>query len=77
MTDFDSLGRLLLVLGAGLVLLGGLFMLLGRVPAFGNLPGDIRVEGSGFTCFAPIVSMLLLSIILTIIVNVIARIFTR
>lgn len=78
--EFDSLGRLILLLGVGLILLGGLFMLFGRAGGhfkFGSLPGDIRVEGSNFACFAPIGSMCLLSLLLTIILNVVARLLSR
>lgn len=76
--DVVSTGKLLIGLGIGIAVLGGLFLLLGRSPLkFGNLPGDIRIEGQGFTCFAPLVSMCLLSILLTIIVNVVARLLAR
>ncbi|MFP4323450.1 MAG: DUF2905 domain-containing protein [Anaerolineales bacterium] len=78
--DLESFGRLLFLLGAGIALLGLVLLGASQVPflrGFGNLPGDIRIEGNGFTCFAPIVSMLLLSIILSVILNVIARIISR
>lgn len=38
---------------------------------FGKLPGDIRIEKENSKVFIPITSMLLISIILTIIVNLI------
>ncbi|MBZ0277615.1 MAG: DUF2905 domain-containing protein [Anaerolineae bacterium] len=75
--DIQSIGRLLVILGIGVALLGGLLMLLGRLPFFGNLPGDIRIQGQGFSCFVPIVSMILLSIILTVILNIIVRFINR
>ncbi len=78
--DMQSIGRWMLIGGIGLALLGGLFMLLGRIPLFsqfGRLPGDIRVEGQGFSCFVPIVSMILISVILTIILNIIIRLINR
>ena len=78
--ELDALGKLLLLIGAGVFTLGGLFLVFSRVPIlsnFGSLPGDIRIQGEGFTCFAPIVSMCLLSIILTVAVNVVARLFAN
>jgi hypothetical protein len=60
--------------------MGGLLMLLGRIPLFsqlGRLPGDIRIEGQGFSCFVPIVSMILLSVVLTIVVNIVIRLINR
>lgn len=80
MMELESAGKLLLVMGIGLALLGGLFLLISRAPVFshfGSLPGDIRIQGENFACFAPIVSMCLLSIILTIIVNVAARLLAK
>lgn len=76
----DDLGRTLALLGVGLLVLGGVLMLLGRVPVFkqfGHLPGDIRIEGEHFSCFAPIVSMLILSVLLSLVLNIIIRLLNR
>jgi hypothetical protein len=78
--DMQAIGRWMLIGGIVLAVLGGLLMLLGRFPLFsqiGRLPGDIRIEGQGFSCFIPIVSMILLSVILTIIVNIVIRLINR
>lgn len=78
--DLAGLGRLLLLVGLGMALLGGLLLLLSRVPllnTLGRLPGDIHIEGQGFSCFLPLVSMLLISVLLTIVLNVIARLINR
>ncbi len=73
----DNTGRLLVVVGLSIALLGGLFMLLGRVPSFGRLPGDIRIQRENFSCFVPITSMVLLSIIVSVILNIVARVINR
>ncbi len=78
--ELDQLGKLLLLIGGGIVLLGGLFLLASRIPGlnrFGRLPGDIRIEGENFSCFAPIVSMLILSILLSLALNIIVRLLNR
>lgn len=78
--DMQTIGRWMLIGGIALAVLGGLFMLLGRMPLFsqlGRLPGDIRIEGQGFSCFVPIVSMILLSVVLTIVVNIVIRLINR
>jgi len=78
--DFSNLGRAIIIVGIGLVVLGGLFLLLGRVPGLGrlgNLPGDIRIERDNFSCFFPIVSMLILSLLLTLAINIIIRLINR
>lgn len=78
--DFQSIGRVLLIIGIVVAIFGGLLMLLGNTPIlknFGSLPGDIRIERPGFTCVFPIVSMILLSIVLTVVLNIIIRLINR
>ena len=82
MLQLDSLGKWLIVIGVGIAALGGLLFLLGKVPGldrFGTLPGDIRWQSADgrVSCFVPIVSMLLLSVILTVVLNVIVRLLNR
>lgn len=77
--DMNSAGRLLIVGGIILVAAGALFIALGRVPGlrFGELPGDIRVEGRGFSCFFPLATMIVLSLLLTLALNVVIRLINR
>jgi hypothetical protein len=76
--DSSSLGKAIVVLGLVLVLAGGFLWILGRAGLpVGRLPGDIRVEREGLSCSVPIVSMILLSLLLTILVNVILRVLNR
>ncbi len=77
MGTLPDLGRWLLWVGLGLAGLGLIFMLAGRVPWLGRLPGDIRVERGGFSCFAPLATSLLLSLILTVVLNVVIRLLNR
>lgn len=71
----ESLGKLLVVLGLGIVLLGGLLLLAGRIPFLGRLPGDILVQRDNFTFFFPLATSLLISLVLTIVINVVLRLF--
>jgi hypothetical protein len=57
-------GLVLITLGLVLVVVGVLAWL-GALSWFGRLPGDIRVERPGFRFYAPIVSMLIVSLVLT------------
>lgn len=78
--NLETLGRFLLVMGVGVFMLGGILLGFSRVPVLknlGHLPGDIRIQGEHFACFFPIVSMCLLSIIASVILNVVVRLFTR
>ena len=67
-----ELGRILLVVGVVLVVVGGLGALGVRLP-FGRLPGDIAIQGERGGFYFPITTMLLISIVLTIVVNLFIR----
>ncbi len=79
----ESAGRLLMIIGLALALSGAVLWLLARAfgPGilrwFGNLPGDIVIKGNGLTCIVPIVSMLLVSVVLTVLLNIIIRLISR
>ena len=67
-----ELGRVLLIIGLVLVVVGGLAVLGVRLP-FGRLPGDIAIEGERGGFYFPIVTMIIVSVILTILFNLFLR----
>jgi hypothetical protein len=67
-----EVGRILLIIGVVLVVVGGLAVLGVRLP-FGRLPGDIAIEGERGGIYIPIATMLVISLILTVIVNLFLR----
>lgn len=68
-------GTVLMLVGAGIVVLGALVRFApGLFSWFGNLPGDIRIEGESSRVFIPITSMIVLSVIATVIVNLVGAI---
>jgi hypothetical protein len=73
--DANTLGRGLLYLGLGLALVGGLVLLLGRVVDLGNLPGDLVYEGQNVRVYVPIATMIVLSVVLTLLLNLVLRLF--
>jgi hypothetical protein len=73
MSGFESLGRLLLIFGVVLVLVGGLLLLAGKVPFLGRLPGDIVIERKNFTFYFPLATSILLSILLTLLLSLFGR----
>ena len=56
-----------------LVLVGGAMMLLGRVPWLGHLPGDIHVERGRLSFHFPLVTCLVVSVVLSLVLNLIFR----
>jgi hypothetical protein len=74
MNDLTTIGRWIILGGVGLLIIGVVLWFAGRVGIpLGRLPGDIRIEREGFSCFAPIATSLLLSVLLTILLNLILR----
>lgn len=72
----NDLGRLLLFAGLGLVVLGGLVLLLSRVGLpLGHLPGDFSFERGNTTVYVPLGTMIVLSLVLTLVVNLLLRLF--
>jgi hypothetical protein len=70
--------RILVILGVILIIAGGLFYLLARLGIpLGKLPGNIRIEGNNFTCVFALGASILLSIILTVVLNIIVRFMNK
>ena len=70
---FHTLGRILLIAGGILVVLGLVFLFAGKIPYLGKLPGDITIKGKGYAIYLPIATFMILSILLTIILNIFFR----
>ena len=63
-----------MLIGAAVIVIGALVRFApGLFTWFGNLPGDIRIEGESSRVFIPITSMVIVSVAITIVVNVVAR----
>lgn len=71
--ELTQVGKLVAVAGVVLLVSGLLIMLAGRLPFLGNLPGDVAFRRGNTTVYFPIVTMILLSIILTIVLNLLLR----
>jgi len=67
-----EIGRIVLVVGLVLVVIGGLAAVGVRLP-FGRLPGDIAFEGERGGIYIPIVTMIIVSVALTVLVNLLFR----
>jgi hypothetical protein len=68
-----SLGRLLFWLGVSFVVVGALLQLAPQIPWLGKLPGDIQIERPGFRFTFPLATCLLISLVLTLIANLLSR----
>jgi hypothetical protein len=73
--DIANLGRLLVFLGLGLAAIGALLWGLSR--RVGQLPGDLSFEFGNVSCFVPLATMVVVSLLLTLVLNVILRILNK
>jgi hypothetical protein len=67
----EGIGKILLIVGGIIVVLGLILIFSQHIPFLGKLPGDIFVKRDGVSFYFPIVTLLVLSLLITIIVNVI------
>ncbi|MDP8953149.1 MAG: DUF2905 domain-containing protein [Actinomycetota bacterium] len=70
--SLEGIGKLLIGGAIVLLVLGGIFFLLGRF-GFDRLPGDLVFRRGNFTVYAPIGLMILVSVVLTILLNLFFR----
>ena len=73
----EGIGKILLIVGGIIVVLGLLLIFSHHIPFFGKLPGDIFIKRDGFSFYLPIVTLLILSVLITIIVNVILHFMNK
>ena len=72
----QPIGKTIVILGVVLVVIGLVVWLAGdKFSWFGHLPGDIRVERKNVRFYAPITSMLLLSIVLSLLLWLFRKFF--
>lgn len=70
---FDSFGKTLMIIGGVLLVAGALLHFGGKFMQLGRLPGDIHIQRDNFSFSFPIVTSILLSIILTVILNLFSK----
>ena len=74
----ETLARYLMIGGIALFLIGGGVYLAAKfgIP-FGRLPGDIRIEGEHGSFYFPVTTSILVSVLLTFILNIISRLLRK
>lgn len=71
--ELNSLAKLLILMGAGLAVLGIIILLAGRWTPIGRLPGDIIIRRENFVFYFPLITCLVLSLLLTLVINLLFR----
>jgi hypothetical protein len=70
---FDSMAKLLIIFGVVLALVGGLLLLVGKIPLLGRLPGDIVVRRENWSFYFPLTTSILISIVLSLLFSLFGR----
>ena len=73
MGPLHGLGKLLILLGAVLIITGAAFVLAEKIPWLGRLPGDIYIERRNFTFFFPLTTSILISVVLSLVLYWLSR----
>ncbi|MBX6422617.1 DUF2905 domain-containing protein [Thermosulfurimonas sp. F29] len=73
MNPFADLGKMLVLFGLFLVLAGLIVWVLPKISFLPRLPGDILIRRGNFTFYFPLATCLLLSVLLTLILNLLRR----
>ena len=76
--DGSSIGKLVILLGLGIVGLGAVIWGMAKVGfSCGRLPGDMLLSKGKFALYFPLVTSLILSLFLTIVINLVIWLFKR
>jgi hypothetical protein len=71
--EFTAIAKFLIITGIVLTIAGIILMFAGKIPYLGKLPGDIYVKKDNFVFYFPLVTSIIISVILTIILNFFLR----
>ncbi len=73
MGPFASVGKLLILLGIILIVLGGVLLFLPKIPWLGKLPGDLFFKGEKVSFYFPLTTSIVISLIVTLILALFRR----
>lgn len=73
MEILEWFGRTLIIVGVLSVVLGAFLYFGVKIPGIGRLPGDILIQRGNFTLYFPLATAVLLSIVLTVVLNLFFR----
>jgi hypothetical protein len=71
----SDIARVLIVIGIVALVAGVLLLVLPKAHMLGHLPGDLSFEKDGVRVYIPLATMLLVSLVLTVVVNLVFRLF--
>ncbi|MBI2469988.1 MAG: DUF2905 domain-containing protein [Planctomycetes bacterium] len=73
MGELSAFGKILILVGIIMIVVGGLFMFGSKIPFIGRLPGDIAIQKKNFSFYFPITTSIIISIILSFIMWLLSK----
>ena len=73
--NLENLGRWLILLGGSIALIGAIVWAVGRYTGWEKFPGTLKIQSGPLTCVIPILGSIILSILLTLLLNFLSRYF--
>ncbi len=77
MSNFESLGKILIFIGVFIIIAGLLVLFWNHIPFLGKLPGDFSFQKGNVRLFFPIVTCLIISAVLTVVINIVIRLINK
>ena len=71
--EFQGIGKLIIIMGIALVVIGVLITLAPKIPILGKLPGDFYFKRGNSTFYFPLTTSILISLVLSLILNFLLR----
>ncbi len=75
--DMPQIGKMFIFLGVLIIVVGIILVFAGRIPIVGRLPGDIAWKRGNFTLYIPIGTSIVLSVIFTVLLYIISKVWPR
>jgi hypothetical protein len=72
-SEFQHIGKILIITGIAVIILGIILFFIDKIPFVGKLPGDILVKGKNFTFYFPIATSIILSLLISLIIYLLRK----
>lgn len=77
MIGFDEIGKWIIIGGLILMVIGGIVWLIGRGSFLANFPGTIQIAQGNFGCVIPVGLMIVISVVGTVVLNILIRLLNK
>ena len=72
--ELKKLGKIIIYIGISLIIVGIIIQFFPKIPLLGKLPGDIYIKRENFSFYFPLTTSIILSLVLTLVLNFFSRI---